>query len=271
MNNKRIRIGATLLLAGILLFSLAGCTNRNTAAEELPVVTIGSDSYPPYNYLDEDCVPTGIDVDLATEAFRRMGYQTNFIMINWEEKKELVESGEIDCIMGCFSMEGRLDDYLWAGSYMVSNQVVAVKESSGISTLAQLEGKRVAVQSTTKPENVFLNRTDSRIPEVKELISLSNRELLYTFITKDYVDAIAAHETAILQYMKDYDQHYRILDEPLMTVGIGVAFSKDDERGICEELDKTLEEMRKDGTSKEIIGKYLENPETYLEVEQLAY
>ena len=36
------------------------------------------------------------------------------VRINWEKKKELVESGEIDCIMGCFSMEGRLDDYRWA-------------------------------------------------------------------------------------------------------------------------------------------------------------
>ena len=200
-----------------------------------------------------------------------MGYQVNFITINWEEKKDLVENGEIDCIMGCFSMEGRLEDYRWAGSYMVSNQVVAVKESSGITTLSQLEGKRIAVQSTTKPEGIFLNRTDSRIPELKEVISLTNRELIYTFLAKDYVDAIAAHETAILQYMKDYDQHYRILEEPLMTVGIGVAFAKNDERGLCEELDKTFEEMRKDGTSEKIIEKYLENPGKYLEVEQLAY
>ena len=34
-------------------------------------------------------------------------------------------------IMGCFSMKGRLDDYKWAGPYMVSNQVVAVNENSG--------------------------------------------------------------------------------------------------------------------------------------------
>ena len=61
--------------------------------------------------MNEDGVPTGIDVELATEAFKRMGYQVEVVQINWEEKKELVESGEIDCIMGCFSMEGRLDDY----------------------------------------------------------------------------------------------------------------------------------------------------------------
>ncbi len=264
---------SSVMAVVILGCTLTGCVGKGAAESdgELPVIKVGSDSYPPYNYLNEDGVATGIDVDLATEAFRRMGYAVEFEYIDWERKMELVEDGSIDCIMGCFSMEGRLDDYNWAGSYMVSNQVVAVKEDSDIYTLADLEGRRVAVQTTSKPEGAFLGRTDSRIPQVDQLISMGKRELMYTFLAKDYVDAIAAHETAILQYMKDYDVSYRILDENLMTVGIGVAFAKDDERGICEKLDQTLEEMRLDGTSEEIIGKYLEDPEKYLEVEQLAY
>ena len=47
-------------------------------------------------------MPTGIDVDLATEAFGRMGYKIEIIPISWEQKKKLLENGEIDCIMGCF-------------------------------------------------------------------------------------------------------------------------------------------------------------------------
>ncbi len=262
-----------MMVAVLTVCTATGCASESTAekGQELPVIKVGGDSYPPYNYLDEDGAATGIDVELATEAFRRMGYDAEFVYIDWERKKELVEDGSIDCIMACFSMEGRLLDYNWAGSYMVSNQVVAVKEDSDIHTLADLEGRRIAVQSTTKPEGIFLNHTDPRIPEVGQLISLEKRELMYTFLAKDYVDAIAAHETSILQYMKDYNVSYRILDDYLMTVGIGVAFAKDDNRGICEELDKTLEEMRLDGTSLKIIGKYLENPEKYLEVDQLAY
>lgn len=58
-------------------------------------------------------------------------------------------------IMGCFSMKGRLDDYKWAGPYMVSNQVVAVNENSDIYTLSDLEGKTLAVQSTTKTGRNF--------------------------------------------------------------------------------------------------------------------
>ncbi len=116
MKGKRVIAG--ILLVGILATALAGCKNADVTKKERekPVITLGSDSYPPYNYLNEDGIPTGIDVELATEAFRRMGYQVDVVQINWEKKKELVESGEIDCIMGCFSMEGRLDDYRWAGT-----------------------------------------------------------------------------------------------------------------------------------------------------------
>jgi len=86
-------------------------------------------------------------------------------------------------------------------------------------------------------------------------------------LSKGYVDAVAAHETSILQYMSDYHVEYRILDKPLLTVGLGVAFSLDDTSGLNEELSDTLEEMQKDGTSEKIIGKYLAHPSTYLEVE----
>lgn len=162
-----------------------------------------------------------------------------------------MKSGELDCIMGCFSMEGRLDDYRWAGSYMVSRQVVAVNPESDIYHLQDLAGKTLAVQSTTKPEGIFLRRNDPRIPKLENLLSMGNRALIYTLLGKGYADAVGEHETSILQYMKGYDM--------------------EDRRSLCQELDKTFREMRRDGTSERIIGKYLENPKQYLEVEKLAY
>ena len=266
---QRIILDALAIL--ILAAVLTGCgkTDKTVDMEKRPVIKLGSDNYPPYNYLNEDGIPTGIDVELASEAFGRMGYVVEVVNIDWEKKKELVESGKIDCIMGCFSMKGRLDDYQWAGPYMVSNQVVAVNENSDIYKLSDLKGKKLAVQSTTKPERIFLKREDKRIPKLGTLISLEHRELIYTFLGKGYADAVGAHEESVLQYMKDYDARFRILDEPLMTVGIGVAFAKNDTRGICEQLDQTLKEMNKDGTSVKIIGKYLDNPEKYLEVGNL--
>ena len=56
-----------------------------------------------------------------------------------------------------------------------------------------------------------------------------------------------------------------------MITGIGVAFAKDDDRGICDQMSQTLEEMRQDGTSLKIIGKYLDDPQKYLEVDDFGY
>ena len=250
---------------------LVGCVQKAepVPAEqtELPALIVGSDNFPPYNYEDANGRPTGIDVDLAAEACRRMGYRAVFTYIDWEAKKELLESGSIDCIWGSFSIDGREEEYRWSEPYLFSRQVVAVNRDSDIRTLADLEGKRVAVQSTTKPEELFLSHADPRIPALREVFSLQNRELIYPFMSKGYADAIAAHETAILQCMSDYKLDYRILEEPLLTVGLGVAFSVNDDRGLECELSETFAQMRADGTMERIIGKYLAEPQKYMEVD----
>ena len=262
----RLVLGAVCCLA-LALGSCGGQTETETASHsDLPVILVGSDNYPPFHYEDANGQPTGIDVDLAKEAFRRMGYQAVFVTIDWEDKKDLVERGEIDCIWGSFSSDGREDQYLWTEPYLYSRQVVAVRQDSDIQTLADLAGKRVAVQSTTKPEELFLAHTDPRIPRVAEVFSLQDRELIYPYLSKGYADALAAHETAILQCMSDYSLDYRILDEPLLTVGLGVAFARTDQRGLDKELSRTFEEMRADGSLEQIVGRYLDEPQRLLEV-----
>lgn len=268
--SRILRAGLVLGAVCCLALALGSCSGQTetegVAHSDLPVILVGSDNYPPFHYEDANGQPTGIDVDLAKEAFRRMGYQAVFVTIDWEDKKDLVERGEIDCIWGSFSSDGREDQYLWTEPYLYSRQVVAVRQDSDIQTLADLAGKRVAVQSTTKPEELFLTHTDPRIPRVAEVFSLQDRELIYPYLSKGYADALAAHETAILQCMSDYSLDYRILDEPLLTVGLGVAFARTDQRGLDKELSRTFEEMRADGSLEQIVGRYLDEPQRLLEV-----
>ena len=250
--------------------SLTSCGGTNAKDSSLPQLIVGSDTYPPYIYLNNDGVPAGIDVEIATEAFRRMGYAARFEPIDWEQKTALVESGTIDCIWGCFSMDGREEVYRWAGPYMVSRQVAAVDADSSIRSLSDLADKTVAVQSTGKPEEIFLSGSDPRIPQTVEVLSIENRSVQYALLSCGYVDAIAAHETGILQYMKDNSVEFRILEEPLLVTGLGAAFAKNDTRGLDSQLTDTLAQMRADGTLEQIVGRYLEHASQYLEVDTIG-
>ena len=259
----------TLLAASAALGSLTACGETDAKNSSLPQIIVGSDTYPPYIYLNNDGIPAGIDVEIATEAFRRMGYAARFEPIDWEQKTALVESGTIDCIWGCFSMQGRETLYQWAGPYMVSRQVVAVNADSSIQSLSDLAGRTVAVQTTGKPEELFLSGSDPRIPQAVEVFSTEDRSVQYAMLACGYVDAIAAHETAILQYMKDNNAVFRILEEPLLVTGLGVAFAKNDSRGLDHQLNDTFAQMREDGTLERIVGKYLEHASQYLEVDTI--
>ena len=93
--------------------------------------------------------------------------------------------------------------------------------------MSDLAGKTIAVQATGKPEAIFLSGGEN-VPAFRNIISLADHGVQYAMLDCGYVDAVAAHEEAIRQYMKDYGANFRILDEPLLTTGIGVAFSKND-------------------------------------------
>ena len=111
MKGKRVIAG--ILLAGILAVTMVGCKNTDNTKEETekPVITLGSDNYPPYNYLNEDGIPTGIDVELATEAFKRMGYQVDVVQINWEKKKNWWRAERLTVSWAVF---------LWKGVLMIT-------------------------------------------------------------------------------------------------------------------------------------------------------
>ena len=125
------------------------------------------------------------------------------------------------------------------------------------------------MQSTGKPEEIFLSGSDPRIPQTVEVFSIEDRNVQYAMLACGYVDAIAAHETAILQYMKDNYAVFRILEEPLLVTGLGVAFAKNDSRGLDHQLNDTFAQMREDGTLERIVGKYLEHASQYLEVDTI--
>ena len=235
---------------------LGGCAKQEPAEDDLPQLVIGSDDYHPYNYIDESGSPAGIDVDIAQEACRRIGYEAVFHQINWNEKDSLLASGEVDCLWGCFSMNGREDDYLWAGPYAYSIQSVAVLANSDINTFSDLESKRVAVQMSSKAESIFSDMTDERIPEVINIYCMLNTDEMATALRKCYVDACAGHEFALRDALNEAGIEFRILDEDLLRSELGVAFSLDGDAALRDKLAAVLEEMRSDGTMEQIFSRY---------------
>ena len=266
-----------LVLMMVCILLLTGCSESNDTDEDDMIkaeessgisavsLVIGSDNYEPYNYIDESGENVGIDVDIAKEACRRLGITPVFKQITWDRKDSFLDSNEIDCLWGSFTMSGRTDDYRWAGPYMYSRQIVVVNKDSGIENLDDLNGKRVAaVQSTSKPEHIILSGEDDRIQGVSAVYSMSTMSELYASLRKGYIDAAAGHEVAIKRFVDTNPQQFIILDEILYKSELGVAFKKGRSDDVPDMLNDILKQMIDDGTIKKIAESYGINADIFM-------
>ncbi len=111
------------------------------------------------------------------------------------------------------------------------------KSESEIRTLQDLKGKRIAVQATTKAEDLFLHNIESDLPQAEQVNCFSSPNELYAALRKNYADAIAGHEAMLGSLIQDGKGAYRMLEESPYKSELGIAFKK----GTHEELQKSLQ------------------------------
>lgn len=264
----RKRILSILSVLCILTLCLCSCSNGQTRKssekqDKLPILTIGSSSYNPYFYIDENGDYAGIDKEIAEEACRRMNYKAKFKEIFWGEQNSKLNNGSIDCIWGGFAMNGREDEYQWAGPYLLSPIIVCVRADSDIHSFDDLRGKSVSVLVNSRAEYFFLNLPYSSELQVR---SYNNLETAVAAFNKGYTDAVVGHQSGLEQYTKDSPDLYRYLDTPVQTAQLGVAFKKDGNSAIANKLTRILNQMNQDGTIPKIAKKYGLNTSNFVEV-----
>lgn len=259
------RLLAILCIVSFGLFSL-GCSadapKQKESSSDKPILKIGIDIYEPYTYYDDNGQITGADYEIATEACERLGYTPEFIGISWEKKNDLLESGDIDCIWSCYSMTGRLDKYLWAGPYMNSYQAAVVRSDSGITSLEQLAGKRIAVEATTKSEEAWVRHAGDVVPQAASVITYASMDETTSALRLGCADAISGHVGPMSALVEASDGMLSLLPEGFYATQIGVAFDKNySNTQLVDDLGEILDDMLTDGTIARIVEGYGLDPE----------
>ena len=213
--------------------------------------TVGFDQdFPPMGFVGEDGEYTGFDLELAKEVADRLGLEFVPQPIAWDAKDMELSSGTIDCIWNGFTMNGREDAYTWSEPYMDNSQVFVVAADSGISSLADLAGKVVEVQTDSSAE-AALSATFGTLQTTPDY------NTAFMDLEMGSVDAIAM-DVIVAGYQieqRGESDKYVILDETLSSEEYGIGFKKGNEE-LRDKVQTTLEEMAADGTMAEISNKW---------------
>ncbi|WP_158559668.1 ABC transporter substrate-binding protein [Collinsella sp. AF20-14LB] len=231
-------------------------TSSSESDKDLPVLKIGVTDNDPYVYTDIAGDYAGIDIDIAREACKRAGIKPQFIDISWNDRDRLLKNGEIDCLWCDYSPCYREDEYYWTEPYLTLTVSVATKKTSGIKSLAYLDGsKTVAVISGSVSERRLL-AGDLEISSDVHIKSYGSAELCKAALVKGYVDCWMADARSLDCLGAQYPGLYRVFADNVMTVDLGVAFKDGYEGEYVKNLNTVLFEMDRDGTTERIVGKY---------------
>lgn len=260
--NKKLIVILTLSLTVFLMistvnagvFDIFGGGSDTSNNDNTFIVGFNGD-FPPFGYKDSNGEYTGFDIELAKEVCRRNNWTFKAQpIIDWNTKEVELNSNAIDCIWSEFTIDGREDAYTWSNPYFNNSQVIVVKSDSGIDSLDDLKGKVLEVQQGNSvlqaiEENETLKNTFEKINQV------DTYNTAFTDLDSGVCDAVIA-DSGIANYLavEKYPKT-KVLDEILSYEKYGVGFKKGNDE-LRNQVQKTLDEMFKDGTVDEIAQNY---------------
>lgn len=239
-----------------VLCGLLACLSMASAAKKSNKFVLGlDDSFPPMGYRDADNNIVGYDIDLAKEVTKRLGLELVCQPIDWSAKEMELKTGKIDCIWNGFTMtDERQKKMAFTAPYLENAQVVVVRADSGYKTLADLKGKKIGVQAGSSAQDAMDAATEFKA-SLKEVVEFQENVTALNDLEIKSIDGVVMDLIVANYSIQQGKKDFVVLEETLSPEKYGIAFSKKNKK-LRDSVQKTLEDMAKDGTLAEITVKW---------------
>lgn len=209
------------------------------------------DSFPPMGFRDENNEIVGFDIDLAREVCKGLGVELKCQPIDWSAKELELSTGQIDCIWNGFTKtEERAKTMTLSIPYVNNAQVIVVKSSSPVKTIADLKGKKIGVQAGSSGEEAIYD-TEGFAESVKEIVPFSDYLKALMDLEVGGVDAVVMDLLVANDNINRSGKAFTILEETLCSEEYVIGFRKGEE-ALCEAIEKELYDLKESGKLAEI-------------------
>ncbi len=247
---KLMTILAASVLMAIAPLSLAQTNNVYTK------LTVGLDeNFPPMGFRDDKGELVGFDIDMAKEASKRLKVETKFQAINWSSKELELNSKKIDLLWnGVTITPDRQKQMLFSKPYMKNRQIIVIKNDSQIKSKADLAGKLVGVQKESSAIDA-IKKDETTLKSLKEVQEYADNISAFTDLKIGRIAAVVVDEIAAKYFITTSKEPFKVLEDHFGEELYGVAMRLDDQE-LLSHLQKTLDEMSKDGSAAKISKKW---------------
>jgi len=209
---------------------------------------------------------SGLEISLAEKIAESLGVEAEFTTVTAATRTELLDSGDIDCVLATFTItDERKKSWDFSTPYYTDYVTVLVENSSRISSLEGLKGKKVGVSSGSTSAKALVNamvkegfinkdsfNADKFDPTTwTEGVSFHQYDdypTISTALSAGEIDAFCVDKSILAAYNNE-NRHY--IDDKFSPQDYGVATKKGS--GLIPIVDKLVKGWLNDGTINNLI------------------
>lgn len=235
---------------------LAGCGSSNSDnntpagddasdAAKTKLVVATSPDFPPFESLEGGEV-VGIEVDILNKIAEKMGMELDIQQMDFDSVIPGVQAGKFDVGMsGITVTDKRKENVDFSSVYFMAAQAIVVADGSSITGKADLEGKKVSVQTGTTAEEYCMGNG-------YEVLAFTANNDAAAALTAGKVDAWVVDNEVALAMAPELG--LTVLDEAMTSEPYAFALQKGSD--LLAPFNEALDALLADGTVEQIFQQY---------------